>query len=253
MATGMARGAAARGKRVAFGDGTRIRWDGNSPEIFKGNPNIAPAGSERDGNIEWIEFYKGQRKYNSLGRGRWIWNYDFQAAPGEMFFDDDEKRFGQNAKPGFILIEPNVPWWKSVAPNKDWGFAKYQAVTDHLLAQGHDVAQFSSGRDRLRGVRIIETKSFRMALAALAGAKLAILPEGGLHHGAAAVGVPAVVLFGGFIPPEVTGYAMHSNLAAKGEACGSLDSCLHCKIAMELIEVDEVIAAAESHLAKRAA
>lgn len=253
MATGLARGAAARGKRIAFGDGSRIIWDGNSPEIFRGNPNIAPAGSERDGNIEWVAFYKGERQYNSLGNGRWIWNYDFKIIPGELFFDDNEKRFAQSVKPGLILIEPNVPWWKPVAPNKDWGLAKYQAVTDYLLSQGHDVAQFSNGRDRLKGVRVIETKSFRHALAALSGAKLAILPEGGLHHGAAAVDVHAVVLFGGFIPPEVTGYPTHINLAANGEACGSLNACQHCKAAMEMIGVDEVIDAAESHLAKRAA
>lgn len=248
MASGMARGAAARGKRVAFGDGTRIIWDGNSPEIFRNNPNVAPAGSERSGNIEWIEFYKGHRKYNRVSGDRWVWNYDFQAPAGEIFFDVDENIFRLGLKGGFILIEPNLPWHKSVAPNKAWGKRNYQEVADRLRRKGHDVAQFSFGRDRLAGVRVIETKSFRHALAVLSRAKLVITPEGGTHHGAAAVSVPAVVLFGGFIPPEVTGYAGHINLTGGAEACGSLRPCAHCRDAMQKISVDEVVQAAKEKL-----
>lgn len=251
IATGMARGAAKRGNRIAFGNGTKIIWDVNSPEIFRNNPNIAPAGSEHSGNIEWIEFYKGRRKYNRLVGDRWVWNYDFQAAPGEMFFDANENIFRLGILSGFVLIEPNLPWHKSVAPNKDWGKANYQAVADQLRAEGHDVVQFSFGRDRLSCVRVIETKSFRQALAALSRAKLAVMPEGGLHHGAAAVGVPAVVLFGGFIPPEVTGYAGHTNLTGGAEACGSLKRCEHCQQAMQKISREEVLAAARERLSVR--
>jgi hypothetical protein len=57
-----------------------------------------------------------------------------------------------------------------------------------------------------------------------------------------------VVLFGGFIPPSVTGYGGHANLTGGAEACGSLDPCRHCQAAMGRIGVDEVHAAALERL-----
>ncbi len=149
-----------------------------------------------------------------------------------------------------MLIEPNVELWKPVAINKDWGIAKYQAVADALLAAGHRVVQFQYGDGSiLAGVELVKTISFRGGLAIMANAALYIGPEGGLHHGAAAVGVPAVVLFGGFIPPQVTGYDTHTNLTGgTEEACGSLLPCQHCREAMDRIGVDEVLHAADRYL-----
>lgn len=243
MATGMARGAASRGKRVAFGDGRRILWDINSEKIFRGNPNIAWPGNEGRSDLEWIPYYKGHRIYNRQDGDRWIWNLDFRAMPGEVFLTDYEResasRFGQ----GFVVIEPHVESWKSIAPNKDWGFRKYQEVADCLIAMGHEIVQFQypKGGPILRGAHPVPTASFREALAVLAQAGLYIGPEGGLHHGAAAVGIPAVVLFGGFIPPTVTGYTSHANLTGGADACGSLKPCEHCRKAMDAISVEEVV------------
>jgi hypothetical protein len=242
IASGLARGVRHTGKRAAFGDGKRIVWGPWSEEIFRHNPHIARPGDDRDPDIIWIDHYKGHRKYNKVDciNGRWIWNYDFRPTPGEVFFDQSEVEYSARVGQGFVLVEPNVPWIKSVAPNKDWGMAKYQAVASRLLAAGHDVVQFSYGRDRLRDVRVIHTPTFRHALAALRNAAYAVLHEGGLHHGAAAVGVPAVVIFGGFIPPQVTGYPMHVNLTGGAVACGSLNKCTHCREALDRITVDEV-------------
>lgn len=253
MATGFARGAAARGKRTAFGDGKKIIWDKNSPEIFKGNPNIAPEGSESAQNLEWVGFYKGSRLYNKQGPGRWIWNYEFRPIRGEMFFDEQEKNNGRSGS-GFVIIEPSVPLWKSVAPNKQWGRAKYQRVAEILRRNGFRVAQFGYGRSSptLSSVATIRTRTFRDALSVLAYASLYVGPEGGLHHGAAAVGIPAVVLFGGFIPPQVTGYDTHTNLTGGAEACGSLALCQHCRDAMDRISVEEVAESALTYLRRAA-
>ena len=242
MATGMAKGL--NGKRAAFGDGKRIIWGPWSAEIFKNNPHVARPGQEHHDDLEWIDYYKGHRGYNHLNkdRTRWIWNYDFKPKPGRIFFSTDELEFAENIGEGYVVIEPNVPWQKSVAVNKDWGLAKYQAVATRLLAAGCDVVQLS-GRDRLRGVRTVETPTMRHALAALARARFAVLPEGGLHHGAAALNIPAVVIFGGFIPPAVTGYVIHTNLTGGAEACGNLRRCNHCRGALDNISVDEVYGA----------
>lgn len=256
MATGMARGAAKRGKRIAFGDGHKVRWDHHSAEIFRGNRNIAIPGTERRPDVEWIPFYKGNRIYNRQGPDdRWIWNLEFRPTPGEIIFSDRERREGRRHGQGFILIEPNVETWKTVAPNKDWGFERYQRVATQLKTAGHRLLQFNFGSKRpvLAGIDVAPTHSFRDALAILSHAKLYIGPEGGLHHGAAAVGIPAVVLFGGFIPPSVTGYPTHTNLTGGAEACGRYRPCEHCRAAMAAISEDEVMAAARLHLERHAA
>lgn len=247
LGTGLAKGAKARGKRIAFGNGKQILWDHHSEQVFRNNPNIAPLGSEGQADIEWIPFYRGNRIYNRQGKDCWIWNYEFKAIPGEVYFTEQELQFGKWAAKGMIVIEPNVPEFKSCAPNKQWPVGRYQDVARKLVSRGFDVIQFSgTGRNHLTGVRQVKMPTFRHAVAALKYAKLYIGPEGGLHHAAAAVGCPAVVLFGGFIPPQVTGYEGHVNLTGGAEACGKLSKCEHCEKAMNKIGVEEVLNAASS-------
>lgn len=247
MATGLAKGAALRGKQIAFGNEQKIIWGPWSKQIFKNNPNIAEPGRERSKNVEWIHYYKGHRIYNKLAADRWLWNMEFRAKPGEVYFDASDP-INCPISSGFILIEPNVPQQKTVAKNKQWPFERYQAVVDEFMRQGFDVAQFDTG-PHLKNVRVLKTQSFRHAMALMTHAKLAILPEGGLHHAAAALGVPAVVIFGGFIPPSVTGYERHTNLTGGTKVfCGSLRTCAHCREAMDRITIDDVLDAAGNYL-----
>lgn len=251
MATGMAKGAKARGRRIAFGDGNKIRWDNNSAQIFFGNPNIAPPGQEHHKDLEWIKYYKGgpnSRIYNEQVSNRWVWHPErFKAIPGEIFLTTKEVAWAELHGKGFIVIEPNVPNNKSCAPNKQWPIDRFNDVARVLKSEGHEVVQFTypTAKYRLQDSKVIATPTFRHAVAVLKNAKLAILPEGGLHHAAAAVSTPAVVLFGGFIPPAVTGYDQHVNLTGGAEACGSHTRCDHCVKAMDAITVAEVLAAAE--------
>lgn len=252
MASGMAKGYAAKGKRAAFGDGAKIIWDHHSETIFRNNPNIAHPGSEGAADLQWIPFYRGHRIYNEERKGAWRWNHNFRARPGEMFFSEEEKEFGSRFGSGFIVIEPNVPAFKTVAPNKQWPVERYRQVAKELAASGRDIVQFDhGGKCVLSHARQIKTPDFRRALAVLSHAALYIGPEGGLHHGAACVGVAAVVLFGGFIPPAVTGYVGHANLTGGADACGSLRRCEHCVAAMNNIGVADVLGAAERHLDRR--
>lgn len=256
IATGLARGAAERGKRVAFGDpnGRRIIWDGRSKEIFQGNPNIAPPGSEGGKNLEWVKFYKGHRGYNTqlAGVDSWTWNMKWRCKPGEVYFTDAERAEGASHGSGFTVIVPYIEAWKTgVSPNKDWGLKKYQALADILRAEGDELVQFSYDKagPLLRGVRTIPTRGFRHAMSILANAQLYIGPEGGLHHAAAAFSLPGVVIFGDWIPPEVTGYAMHTNLTGtSGRYCGRHQACAHCRAAMDHITVEAVHRAVHGYL-----
>ena len=217
--------------------------------MFANHCGIARPGDEAASDLQWFKYYKGHRIYNQPGVNRWVWNYQFKVTPGEIFFDAQEHEFARKAGWGYVFVEPNLPWHKGVAVNKDWGEKNYQAVTDQLLAAGADVVQTSYGPRRLKGVRTIETPTFRHAMAVLSRARMAILPEGGMHHAAAALGIPAVVMFGGFIPPQVLGYDGHINLTGgASEACGSMSRCQHCADALARISVDEVFGHAKGLL-----
>jgi hypothetical protein len=144
------------------------------------------------------------RPYIDYGRStkaRWQWN-SYRATPGELFWVQPDNRGA-----GLIVIEPNVK--DNASPNKLWG--RWQALVD-ASPQLPWVQLGPSGSKWLNGVRHIVTNSFEEAVNVMAAARTAVLPEGGLHHAAAAVGLPAVVLFGGYISPATTGYDMHRNI-----------------------------------------
>jgi hypothetical protein len=259
IAAGLARGAADRRKRIAFGNGDRIIWSAQSREIFRGNPNIAPPGSERDPDIQWIEHYRGHRLYGSIVGGRWVFR-DFECPPGEVFLTKEEKAFALARMWGadpIAIIEPRVkPMGACAGANKQWGTPKYRELAERLpAATGCRPVQLVpvGATPKLVDVDVIETPTFRHALAVLGLAALYIGPEGGLHHGAAAVGTPAVVIFGGFNTPRSTGYQQHENVTGGGEPCGTIEACWHCKAAMASISVDRVLEGAMRQLGQRVA
>src|SRR5436190_7618257 len=145
MATGLAKGAAARGKKIAFGDGKRILWDVHSAAIFQGNPNIAPpksTGLNASVDLQWIPFYKGSRLYNQWSPGRWLWNYDFRCVPGEIYLTKEERLYAKMVvgDAPIVIMEPN-PSAKSPVANKQWPFERYEEVARTLKARGLDVVQ----------------------------------------------------------------------------------------------------------------
>lgn len=246
MGSGLARGAKARGKRIAFGDGKRIIWGPHSAGIFRGNDNIAPPGSEKAPDIEWVAHYAGHRLNTpGVSNGRWTW-LPFGLVPGEVVFDQVEKRFGGSFGKGFVVIEPRV---KRQYPNKQWPQERYRAVAQELQRKGLRVVQFSGAAPPVDGCgEVIKTPTFRHALAVLSHAALYVGAEGGLHHGAAAVGTKAVVIFGGWPDPRSTGYDGHRNLAAADAGCGTVAPCGHCRAAMAAISVEQVVDAAMQEL-----
>lgn len=252
IATGLARGAHARGKRIAFGDRKRIIWGPSSAEIFRGNPNIANPGSEGSVDLEWIEFYKGHRLYvKTHSRNNWVYNRGFKVVPGEFFFDESEIAFAEKIAPEFVLIEPFV---KSCYPNKQWPIERYKEAAISLIADGVRVAQFlydGKSEPIVKGIEPIITPNIRLAFSALSRAALFVGPEGSLAHGAAAVGVRSVVIFGGYTEPAVVGYSQNINMAGDAKSCGSRQKCQHCQIAMNAITVDDVVCATKEILRER--
>jgi Glycosyltransferase family 9 (heptosyltransferase) len=257
IGSGLARGAHARGKKIAFGDGKKIIWSKWCAEAYENNPNVARPGQEHWPNVEWKAFHVGSRGYSTLNaaKTRWIWNYDYRMQPGEFFFTDAERAQADRYKPGFILIEPNLQWFKSVAANKDWGNGNYLELARRLQSRGYRLVQFRHANSRriIPGAELITLPRFRTAIAVMARAALYIGAEGGMMHAAAAVGLKAVVLFGGWSPPTVVGHSWHANIVGSDEACGSVTPCRHCLDAMAKISVDEVEHASQNEIRNHAA
>jgi len=102
-------------------------------------------------------------------------------------------------------------------------------------------------------VQAIDSPNFRVAAGVVKHASLVLTIDGGTHHMAASMGTPAVVIFGGFANPKITGYTYQKNfyIAELPESpCGRYDKCEHCKLAMSMIIPKDVRKAAEEILEK---
>ena len=181
----------------------------------------------------------------------WQWRADYRAVPGELFLHPNEERFARIVEPigPFVLVEPRV---KADRSNKDWGWGRWES----LIGARPDIqwAQVGPhGARKIAGATMIETGDFRQALAVLARAAAFVGTDGALHHAAAALGVPAVVIWGGFTSPRNLGYDAQENLHDGGDPCGARRPCDHCAKAMTAIAPADVSAALDRALASKPA
>ena len=138
-----------------------------------------------------------------------------------------------------ILLEPRVKGAFS-SNNKAWAWDRWQAVA-RMRA---DFAQCAPAAPFLDNVRRIITPTFQRACAILAQARGIVTTSGGLHIAAAALGKPAIVLWGAFSSPENLGYTFQRNFYRPDpEGLGQRKPHPACVAAMERITVAQVIAA----------
>lgn len=227
----------------------RPRWN----EVWENNPRVA----ERDfcGEVATLRNGPGCRHYLvEARRDRFVFRAGAVTAPGEIWFDAEELREVDAMRAGrpYVLIEPNVDSGFSHTVNKDWGFERWQAVARALSGVRFVQAGPVDVR-RLERAEPFESGRFRRALVALAGAALFVGSEGALHHAAAALRIPAVVVFGAFVSPAVTGYASQRNISVPHPGyplgCGLRTGCADCRAALDSIPVAEVVRQIEEALA----
>ena len=173
---------------------------------------------------------------------KWTWR-PYRPIPAEIVFTSAERAFAEPYR-GMILLEPSV---KNIGhSNKDWGPIYWQQLDSALHAMGGDIRTVQCGPPGTRWLlhsTPVVTDTFRKACAVLAVCRAFIGTEGGLMHAAAAVNTPAVIIFGAFISPQVTGYAQHRHLfLGKGLGCGMRTNCSHCHEAMARITPAQVLA-----------
>ena len=212
----------------------RIRWH----EVFENNPYILRARPPVADGFKRIISGGGVRPYIALkGPTRWAWK-PYRPKPAELFFTDAERAFAEPYR-GMVMVEPNVK--PNSHENKAWIASRWVELVDQLdLPWVQCVPQLATPHPGVKVLKVL-TPTFRLACAVLSVAKAFVGTEGGLHHAAAAVGTPAVILWSEFISPDITGYDSMVNLRHAGVACGNRLNCKGCRASMDAITVDEVV------------
>ena len=203
-------------------------------EVFRNNPRILKDPYPGQQFVA-IQNSSGSRPYiKAITTEKIVYNMDFRAEPGELFLTEEEKKTGI---PGCVLVEPHTKE-KEFSRNKAWPWERWQKLVNEVNLPW--VQCGSSEMKSLEGVRRVVTESFRESLGYLYNCSLVVTTDGALHHAAAALNKPAVVLWGGLAPYKTLGYDSHINICHEEKFCGSLNTCPHCRTAMEKITVEEV-------------
>lgn len=142
---------------------------------------------------------------------------------------------------------------KTYSKNKDWHIERMNEIVKYFN-QNYITIQLGIQTDEKLNTTFsfIGELTFRQSLYVMKEASLFIGLEGALMHGAAALNVPSVIVFGGYIHPKNSGYS--SIIGLKSEiACAPCFRTSECPInkkCMDEITADQVITQAEIILKK---
>ena len=152
-----------------------------------------------------------------------------------------------------ILVNRRAGSW---TPNKEWPDEYWDDLLARLAARATVVevgatAPGSAASPDGSYVDLRGRTTLPELVAAIAAADLLVTPETGTMHVAAAVGTPAVVIYGGYIDPVATGYPGNINLYSPVECapCWLRTPCPYGKKCLHQITPDQVEAAVDRLLA----
>ena len=268
MATGFARIIKQKNPESQVVIGDEKRQLGTFSEVFIGNPYISnPQRLSKQKRTIWInhsKYFRPYIDYKKTTEKAYAWNLNHKAIPGNLFFSKKELQTANND-----LISILKKWDNKfkTKPKKIVFFENSFRVSKFTFKRDREKAMYRYNKhlpnnrliqliDNLKGYLFIQTihedsflihrenvfhyaSDFRRACAILIYCDLYFGPEGGFHHAAAALNKKAVVIFGGFIHPSVTGYNFHRNIFVdnKGSPCGSRISCQHCEECIKQIDI----------------
>ena len=236
--------------------------------IYNNNPYITQrVDLDESKPIHFIDNYPENRPYIDWKKtpkitANYFWNLDYKVTPGQIFLSLNENQeankildlaknywFKKNSKQykKIIFIEPsstkvNENQFIYKHKNKDWGVNNWEKLSSFLGDEYLIIQSVHELQDALPNVFSC-CVSFRIACALINIVDLYIGPEGGLGHAAAALSKPAIIIFGGWVYPSVTGYDIHENIYVDIEhsPCGALSfECDHCKKCMKEISINLV-------------
>lgn len=127
-----------------------------------------------------------------------------KSAP-QLFLSDEEKNWSQNKFPGnYIAICPTGKQ-TFTANRKEWGIDNFQKLRD--LFNKYEFVQIGTKNDPLLE-NVIDARNLpiRKSASVIFNSIFFIGLEGGLMHLSKAVDKTAVIIYGGFVKPEISGY-----------------------------------------------
>ena len=256
-----------------MGLGDDLMWLGEAAEVHKAHPDVV-IHDGREYSVMWhghdwvvAPDYSGPKKKMEVprkpGGNRWYiqgWGHgkiiykNYSPKPAPYIISEDELKAAKlilehnGVTEDFVIVNPDTKN-TTLSTNKDWGFKRWQQLTN-LLSREVKVVRIKPGRavDDVSGhveynqklldnaTNILED-NVRVAFAIMSLSKVIITSEGGVHHFAAAIKKPAYVIYGGVIHPDQTGYTGCDQMYyfVGDKPCGRQVQCDHCKKAMAAI------------------
>lgn len=155
----------------------------------------------------------------------------------------------------YVTIHTTPGW----SPYKAWYKDRWEAVVSEIAKMGYLILQigYPGNDERVEAAADYRGENFRAAFGLLSKASLHIGVDSVFCHAAAALGVPAVILYGSTDPGRF-GHHIHRNIY-KGIDCQPcmrnynwapryVDECPHNKRCMDLITVEDVMIAVKEVL-----
>jgi len=246
MATGHARVIKERDPKakVLIGDGRIPHWEAwYGPEIFDAR-DIRPGDA-----VKWVVSWPGARPYIDYERTtetHQAFREDHRPHPGRIVVPDgwrlEAERSLKLAKVSgkFVVIEPHTKG--SFGGNKVWPLPNWERLVREYGREFQFVQIGANGVSGVSGVRRVVTHNPNHAFGVIEKAAAVVTTDGMLHHAAAALNIPAVVLWGARVKPSVLGYPTQRNIyTGDGRNCGAIVPCEHCHAGMKAITVDMVV------------
>ena len=184
-------------------------------------------------------------------KGFFVYNYNYgggqkkSASKGLYIVCEDCGRWAWDSR---LLRKPHCPCGRYLCKSGSGSKVTFNSVADSAWHGWeelfkHDLPWLQLGDVTVkRYTKWKETATFRDALKVLSKAKLFVGTDGGLHHAAATLGIPSVVIWTGFTSPRHLGYDTHRNIHDGSEPCGTYDSvCQHCLLKSKAITVEQVL------------
>jgi ADP-heptose:LPS heptosyltransferase len=174
---------------------------------------------------------------------------------------EEERRIAGEIRPPsgrpLVVVHPFSGFFAARA--KQWDFAHWKRLLD-LMPAGIETVRFGNLDEpatptERAGHRDLLGADLRIVAALLESADAFVGQESGMAHLATALGVPAVVIFTGYVPPDVFGYPQNVNLAPDlpYAPCWQGNGCPPCggQVCTRAVEPETVLRSVLSLLEKK--
>jgi len=197
----------------------RIIVNTNRPSLLKNNPFVDIVGSKNEGVfLMYVAPDSGKVPHQHHILDDWeivCKYYGLQTEKPELI----PELFMEKGHPKKDLIGVQVTHKRHYHSKRVWPYYEQLAGLEGFEA----IPEISK---RNKGIKEDEARALAYKIMTY---KAVVCPEGGISHIAAALGMPAVVLMGGFTDPVWTGYSFHVNLVSDIDCkpCYNNSPCKH--------------------------